>query len=106
MAHFAELDDANVVIRVIVVSDEDAGPSPGLQGEAFCHNLLGGRWKQTSYNTVAGQHVLGGVPFRKNYASVGDSYDQQRDAFLAPQPSPDAVLDESTCTWHVPVVTD
>lgn len=106
MAHFAELDENNTVIRVIVVSDEDAGSLPGLQGEAFCHNLLGGRWKQTSYNTVAGQHVLGGVPFRKNYAGIGHIYDPQRDAFLTLQPSPDAVLDESTCTWYVPVVTD
>ena len=56
MAHYAQLDDTNTVLQVIVVSNEDAGPLPGLNGEAFCTDLLGGRWKQTSYNTRGGVH--------------------------------------------------
>ena len=73
MAHFAELDENNIVLRVIVVSDDDA-----VDGEVFCNNLLGGRWKQTSYNTRGGVHYDpdigtpdGGVAFRKNYAGKG-----------------------------------
>jgi hypothetical protein len=110
MAHFAELDENNVVLRVIVVSNEDAGPLPGLEGEAFCHDLLGGRWKQTSYNTRGGVHYDsatnqpdGGVAFRKNYAGPGFSYDEGRDAFLPPQPYPSWVLNEETCFWEAPV---
>jgi hypothetical protein len=110
VAHFAELDNNNVVLRVIVVSDEDAGPSPGLAGEAFCHDLLGGRWKQTSYNTRGGIHygpdtnVPDGKPeFRKNYAGIGYTYDDVRDAFLPPTPFPSWVLNEDTCLWDSPV---
>jgi hypothetical protein len=102
MAHFAQLDDDNRVLQVIVVSNEDAGPLPGEQGEAFCTQLLGGRWKQTSYNTVAGVHQRGGNPFRKNYAGIGYTYDAQRDAFIPPKPTPEAVFDEPSCTWRAP----
>lgn len=110
MAHFAQLDENNTVLQVIVVSNEDAGPSPGLQGEAFCHNLLGGRWKQTSYNTRGGVHFSsvtnqpdGGTPFRKNYAGIGYTYDETRDAFIPPSPYPSWVLNEDTCWWEAPV---
>lgn len=98
MAHFAELDENNVVIRVIVVSDEDA-----VDGEQFCHNLLGGTWKQTSYNTHAGKHDLGGNPFRKNYASVGHTYDSDLDAFVPPRPYASWGLNNDTGTWEPPV---
>jgi hypothetical protein len=110
MAHFAELDENNVVLRVIVVSDEDAGPSPGLQGETFCQNLLGGQWKQTSYNTRGGVHYDsttnepdGGIAFRKNYAGIGYSYDAVQDAFIPPPPFPSWVLNEDTCYWEPPI---
>lgn len=110
MAHFAELDQNNVVLRVIVVSDDDAGPLPGLAGEAFCANLLGGVWKQTSYNTRAGVHYNAdtnepddGLAFRKNYAGIGYTYDAVRDAFLPPPPFPSWVVNEETCTWVAPV---
>lgn len=110
MAHYAELDENNVVLRVIVVSDEDAGPPPGIEGEAFCAKLLGGRWKQTSYNTRCGLHYDsstntpdGGVPFRKNYAGIGSVYDEVRDAFISPTPYPSWVLNETTCCWEPPV---
>lgn len=98
MAHFAELDENNIVKRVIVVSDEDA-----VDGENFCHNLLGGRWKQTSYNTRSGVHTNGGTPFRKNYAGMGYTYDEGRDAFIPPKPFSSWSLNETTCQWDAPI---
>ena len=93
MAHFAEIDENNVVLRVIVGVDEP------LDGEAVYHEMTGTTWKKTSYNTVAGQHLLGGTPFRKNYAGIGYTYDPDRDAFIPPKPDGDYVLDEQTCQW-------
>tara|TARA_R110002126_G_scaffold137528_1_gene281966 strand:+ start:2134 stop:2520 length:387 start_codon:yes stop_codon:yes gene_type:complete len=97
MAHFAELDSNNVVIRVIVVSNVDTAIAGGTEAEnigvAHCQKLLGGTWVQTSYNNT----------FRKNYAGVGYTYDVSRDAFLMPKPYPSYVLDEATCVWAAPV---
>ena len=105
MAHFAELDENDTVLRVIVVSDEDA-----IDGEVFCNNLLGGSWKQTSYNTHGGVHYDpdtgtpdDGVAFRKNYAGKGYVFDDTRDAFMIAQPYPSWILDENTCYWEPPV---
>ena len=95
MAHFAELVNG-VVVRVIVVSNADTtsnGVEDGAIGAAFCHNLLGGEWVQTSYNNN----------IRKNYAGIGYAYDTARDAFIAPKPYPSWVLDEATCLWGAPV---
>ena len=105
MAHFAELDENNIVLRVIVVSDDDA-----INGEVFCNNLLDGNWKQTSYNTHGGVHYApdtqtsdDGVALRKNYAGIGDTFDEGRDAFMTPQPYPSWTLDEDTCWWEPPI---
>ena len=105
MAHFAELDENDTVLRVIVVSDENA-----IDGEVFCNNLLGGSWKQTSYNTHGGVHYDpdtgtpdDGVAFRKNYAGKGYVFDDTRDAFMIAQPYPSWTLDEDTCYWEPPV---
>jgi len=97
MAHFAELDENNIVLRVIVVDDAHES-----DGENWCNSLLGGTWKQTSYNTNRGIHLLkGGTPFRKNYAGIGAVYDSDRDAFMAQAPTEDGwVLNETTCTWE------
>lgn len=97
MAHFAELDNNNIVVRVIVVADENEA-----DGENWCRNLLGGFWKKTSYNTQAGVHSTGGTPFRKNYAGIGYSYDPTRDAFIPPKPFNSWVLNENTCVWDPP----
>ena len=96
MAHFAKLDENNVVIFVTVGRDED--------NENELTARTGDVYKQTSYNTVGGVHLLGGTPFRKNYAGIGYTYDPVRDAFIPPKPSADATLDEATCQWIVPVV--
>jgi len=109
MAHFAELDNNNIVKRVIVVDDNDClnenGEHEEEVGIAFCKNLLGQdtNWKQTSYNTKANIHVNGGVPFRKNYAGIGYSYDDELDAFIPPQPGFRGwVLNETTGQWEAP----
>jgi len=96
MAHFAEIDENGVVLRVIVGVDEP------LDGEAIYAETTGTVWKKTSYNTIAGEHRLGGTPFRKNYAGIGYTYDSQRDAFIPPQPFASWTLDEQTCQWNPP----
>jgi hypothetical protein len=84
MAHFAELDDSNIVLRVIVVPNEVEH-----DGESWCHDLLGGRWKQTSYNNN----------IRYNYAGIGYTYDEANDVFIPSRPSEDAELDPVTFRW-------
>ena len=93
--------------QVIVVADADTADAQGNHmesiGIAFCQRLIGGNWKQTSYNTHGGVHSLGGTPFRKNYAGLGYTYDAQRDAFIPPKPYASWVLNETTCLWNAPV---
>ena len=98
MAYFAQLDDDDIVVQVIAVSNNDApDPAPAHSeplGQAFIASLgLAGSWVQTSYNGT----------FRKNYAGIGYRYDAVRDAFIPPQPYPSWVLDEDTCFWQPPV---
>lgn len=96
MAHFAELDTNNVVLRVIVVNNSDTADANGTEkeyiGAAFCERLFGGTWKQTSYNGN----------FRKNYAGIGFTYNATLDAFIPPQPDPKCILDPDTCKWDCP----
>ena len=100
MAHFAELDSNNKVIRVIVLDDEHQN-----NGQEFCRSVFNttNSFVQTSYNTIRGEHRLGGTPFRKNYASVGYTYDTIRDAFIPPKPYNSWILNENTCTWDPPI---
>jgi hypothetical protein len=98
MAHFAELDDNDMVLRVIVVADEHEA-----DGENWCHKLLGGRWKQTSYNTHKGRHTRRKSQMRKNYAGIGYKYDGSRDAFIPPKPYDSWVLNENTCVYESPI---
>lgn len=99
MAHFAQLDENNVVTQVIVVHNNELmheGVEQEAKGVAFCQSLFGAQtnWKQTSYNGN----------MRKNYAGIGYTYDAGRDAFIALQPHASWVLDEATCQWNAPVV--
>jgi hypothetical protein len=100
MAHFAKVQDG-IVTQVIVAEleffDTFVDDSPG-------------KWIQTSYNTRGGIHYApnsdepdGGIALRKNYAGIGDTYDADRDAFIAPKPYPSWLLDEPTCTWEAPI---
>ena len=103
MAHFAKLGTGNIVERVAVVSNDIA--TTGQTGIDFLNNLHGSRdvWKQTSYNTQGGVHTLGGTPFRKNYAGIGYTYDETRDAFIPSKPYNSWTLNEDTCNWEAPV---
>jgi hypothetical protein len=104
MAHFAKLGAGNQVLKVEVVSNDIATTEQA--GADFLNNLYKTNdiWKQTSYNTFAGEHKTGGTPFRKNFAGVGYKYDQTRDAFIPPQPFNSWTLNETTCLWDPPVV--
>ena len=99
MAHFAQLDDDNVVLQVIVVNNSDCLDENGIESEAvgvaFCKSILGEatRWRQTSYN--------GSMRF--NYAGIGYQYDPIRNAFIPPKPFASWLLNESTCRWEAPV---
>lgn len=98
MAHFARIDDQNIVQEVLATSDQKPG-----EGYYWLVERFGGTWIKTSYNTKGGEHVLGGTPLRKNFASVGFTYDEERDAFIPPKPWESWVLNESTCLWDPPV---
>lgn len=96
MSHWAELDENNIVLRILVGNNSNPG-----EGYDWLIENLGGTWVQTSYNTYGGTHRLGGTPFRKNYAGVGAFYDAERDAFILPKPEGIGwVLNEDTCLWE------
>lgn len=91
MAHQAKIENG-IVVDVIVADSSE-----------WCEKNLGGKWVQTSYNTRNGKHVLGGTPLRKNYAGIGYTYDEVRDAFIPPKPFESWTLNEETCAWEPPV---
>jgi len=103
MAHFAKLGVGNKVIQVDVVNNNVATTEQA--GIDFLNDFYKSNdiWVQTSYNTRGGVHILGGTPFRKNYAGVGWRYDKSKDAFIEPQPYTSWILDEDTCLWRPPV---
>jgi hypothetical protein len=97
MAHFARIDENNIVTSVVVVENKDTSDAAGVEkehiGAAHLEKILGGTWKQTSYNGN----------MRKNYAGIGYTFDSQRDAFIPPKPFNSWVLVEETCQWKAPV---
>jgi len=110
MASFAKLNSNNIVERVESVVNEVLKDSNGVEQEAIgiqflktLYNEPNAIWKQTSYNTNAGVHSLGGTPFRKNHAGIGYQYDQIRDAFIPQKPFNSWILNEQTCLWEAPV---
>lgn len=100
MAHYAFLDENNIVTEVIVGIDEGVD---NIDWEQHYGNFRGQVCKRTSYNTVKNTHAFGGTPFRGNYAGVGYFYDEQRDAFIPPKPYESWILDEETFTWTSPI---
>ena len=98
MAHYAFLDENNIVTEVITGKEEG-----NFNWEQQYGSFRGQLCKRTSYNTIGGVHKLGETPFRKNYAGIGYSYDQTRDAFIAPKPFNSWILNEQTCQWESPV---
>jgi len=108
MASFAKIGLNNKVIEVLSIHNNELLDSNGVEQEVngidFLTKLTGWSiWKQTSYNTRGGEHILGGTPFRKNHASVGYTYDEDRDAFIPPKPYPSWTLNETSCLWEAPV---
>jgi hypothetical protein len=93
MSHFAQIDENNIVTQVLVIEQDVI--DTGMFGDPAS-------WIQTSYNTRAGVHTLGGTPLRKNYAGIGYTYDAGRDAFYEPKPFASWVLNEDTCIWEAP----
>ena len=112
MAHYALLDENNIVTTVITGVDENVTQTD-LDGtivggsteawEAFYGNFHNQTCKRTSYNTYAGLHKFESEPFRKNYAGVGYFYDEDLDAFIPPKDFPSWVLNEETCLWQAPI---
>ena len=103
MAYWAEVDENNIVLRVLVGSNDEPD-----EGHQWLNDNLGGTWVKTSFNTHGGVHYGAdgkpddGIPFRKNYASVGMTYDKGRDAFMLPKPFASWVLNEDSCIWKAP----
>jgi len=109
MASFAKIGLNNKVIEVLSVHDNELKDANGVEQENigidFLTKLTGWAiWKQTSYNTAANVHLLGGTPFRKNHAAIGYTYDEDRDAFIPKKPYASWTLNEETCLWEAPVV--
>jgi hypothetical protein len=102
MAHYAFLDENNIVVEVIVGIDETE-LIEGLDTETWYGNFRGKTCKRTSYNTADGVHRENKIPFRKNYAGIGYSYSETLDAFIPPKPYPSWTLDEEKCKWNSPV---
>ena len=105
MAHYALLDENNIVTQVITGKNEDEQrDGVDVNWEEWYRDFVGAAdCKRTSYNTQANQHLLGGTPFRKNFAGIGYKYDQTRDAFIPPKPFSSWILNEETCLWEAPV---
>jgi hypothetical protein len=109
MAHFAKINENNIVEQVIVINDNELLDGNGIEQESlginFCKSLFGENtnWVQTSYNTFGGVHKLGGTAFRKNYAGVGDTWRQDLDGFVSPSFYPSWILNEETCLWESPI---
>jgi hypothetical protein len=108
MASFAKIGLNNKVIEVLSVDNNVLKDSNEIEQEVngidFLTKLTGWAiWKQTSYNTHGGVHDNGGTPLRKNFAGIGMTYDDTRDAFIYPKPLNSWVLNEQTCLWEAPV---
>jgi hypothetical protein len=108
MASFAKIGLNNKVIEVLSVVNEVLHDSNGVEQEIngidFLTKLTGWAiWKQTSYNTHGGVHSSGGIPLRKNFAGIGYTYDEDRDAFISKKPFNSWILNEQTCNWESPI---
>jgi hypothetical protein len=102
MAHYAFLDENNIVTEVIVGVNEDE-LIEGLTPEEWYGQLRGQKCVRTSYNTIAGTHRVGKASFRKNYAGIGFIYDEELDAFYEPSPYPSWIFNTDKCIWEAPI---
>jgi len=100
MAHYAFLNDNNIVTQVIVGKNENEGV---YDWEKYYGEIMNCKCVRTSYNTHGGIHTKGGIPFRKNYAGIGFVYDENLDAFIVPSPYPSWILNEDSCIYEAPL---
>ena len=108
MASFAKLGANGEVLEVVAVDNSVITDSNGIEKEKLGIDFLTELynwpvWKQTYYNTVGGVHKLGGIPFRKNHAGIGGSYERERDSVIHNKPIASWVLNEETCQWEAPI---
>jgi hypothetical protein len=104
MAHFAKIDDNNLVLQVLTVDNENATTESNGQTYLETHNNWpANKWIQTSYNTWGGQHKLGGTPFRGNFAVIGYTWDASNEIFWAPKPYASWTKNNSTASWVSPL---
>ena len=110
MAHFAKLGANSKVIQVLILNNSDMLNADGVEDETVGQQYLerhnnwpAQMWIQTSYNTAAGTHKLGGTPFRGNYAGIGYIWDEDNNIFYSKKPYPSWVLNTTTATWHSPI---
>lgn len=103
MAHYAYIDENNIVTQVIVGRDEEDLPEGVASWEEYFSSKGKGRALRTSYNTIKNTHLQGGTPFRGNFATVGGTYDEALDVFLAPKPYNSWVLNEDCYCWEPPI---
>lgn len=99
MAHFAEIGNNDVVVRVVVTDNDDPNGDEGYQ---WLVNSLGGRWVKCSYNTYKGVHTLGGTPLRWTYPGPGSVYIEDLDIFIDPSPYPSWIVDKENKSWKAP----
>ena len=100
MAHYAFINNQNIVIEVITGKDEN---DTALDWEKhYAEFRPGMSCRRTRYNTVGNEHKTGGMPYRKNYAGIGYTWDENRDAFIPPKPFASWILNETTCLWEAP----
>ncbi len=104
MAHYALLDENNVVTEVITGRNEDEIVDGITDWEQWYGDFRGQKCKRTSYNTFGNKHILGGTPFRGNYAGIGFTYYEDLDMFIPPQPYPSWVINKDTALWQAPSV--
>ena len=108
MAHYAKLGANNKVIAVHVVADKDCQNADGIEDEEVGRQFLERihswpLWKKTSYNTMGGQHKLGGTPLRGNYAGIGMIYDVDNDIFITKKPYASWTLNVAEARWQSPI---
>jgi hypothetical protein len=110
MAHFAKISEENLILDVLAFNDSDMLNAEGIETESVGQQYLETHnnwpahlWIQTSYNTMNGIHKLGGTPFRKNYATIGGTWDPTNQMFFAPKPFPSWVKDLEIGDWVSPI---
>ena len=100
MAHYAVIDPETMTVVSVFVGRNEYDLADGIDDWEQYYAPAGMLVRRTSYNTHGGTHTFGGTSYRKNYAGVGFSWDESREAFIPPKPNGDWMLNENTCLWE------